>query len=131
MQSAARVEGEHALGEAHARLCPPPEAVPVDGLRLGDARVIHEREPDPEAILRQRRRNVLPCLALRLHLTPKISRTLRLPQRPISHAGTPRSSSATIAPALRSPSGAQGTGPSPPRPSVSHRPAASRRRGLA
>src|ERR671921_1582843 len=69
MQSAARVEGEHALGEPHARLCPPPEAVPVDGLRLGDTRVIHEREPDPEGILRQRRRNVLPCLALRLHLT--------------------------------------------------------------
>jgi hypothetical protein len=31
--------------------------------------VVHEREPDPEGILRQRRRNVLPCLALRLHLT--------------------------------------------------------------
>src|SRR5215218_4995148 len=69
MQGAARVEGEHALGEAHACLCPPPEAVPVDGLRLGDTRVVHEREPDPEGILRQRRRNVLPCLALRLHLT--------------------------------------------------------------
>src|ERR687897_149216 len=93
MQSAARVEGEHTLGEAHACLCPPREAVPVDGLRLGDARVIHEREPDPESILRQRRRNVPPCLALRLHLTPTISRTLRLPRRPISHAGTPHSSS--------------------------------------
>src|SRR5215217_4191347 len=69
MQGAARVEGEYALGEAHASLCPLPEAVPVDGLRLGDARVIHEREPDPEGILWQRRRNVLPCLALRLHLT--------------------------------------------------------------
>src|SRR5829696_5922169 len=71
MQSAARVEGEHALGETHACVCPPPEAVPVDGLRLGDACVVHEHEPDPEGILRQRHRHVLPCLALRLHLTPK------------------------------------------------------------
>src|SRR5215208_2659696 len=131
MQSAARVEGEHTLGEAHACLCPPREAVPVDGLRLGDARVIHEREPDPESILRQRLRNVPPCLALRLHLTPTISRTLRLPRRPISHAGTPHSSSATSAPAVRPPSGAQRTGPSPPRPSASRRPAVSRRCGLA
>src|SRR3712207_4456425 len=71
VQGAARVEGEHALGEAHTCRCPPPEAVPVDGLALGDARVVHEHEPDPEGILRQRRRHVLTCLALRLHLTPK------------------------------------------------------------
>src|SRR5215212_461415 len=81
MQSSTRVEREHALGEAYACLRSPREAVPVDGLRLGDARVIHEHEPDPEGVPRQRRCHLLPCPALRLHLTPKY-----LPDIPFSLA---------------------------------------------
>src|SRR5215207_10617131 len=111
MQGSARVEGEHSLREPHPGPRPPLKTVSVDGLRLGDARVIHEREPDPEGILRQRRRHVLPCLAFRLHLTPK-----DLPDTPSSPASNatrrdpPRSSSATSASAVRPPFGAQGTG---------------------
>src|ERR671920_342270 len=71
MQGSARVEGEHPLREPHSGAGPPLKTVSVDGLCLGDARVIHEREPDPEGILRQQRRHGLPCLAFRLHLTPK------------------------------------------------------------
>ncbi len=69
VQHPARVKRQHPLREPHPCARPPLEGVPVDRLRLGNARMIHEHEPHPQGIHRQRSRCALPCLALGLHLS--------------------------------------------------------------
>jgi hypothetical protein len=63
----ARVERQNPLGESNPRTRPPLEGVAVDGLGLGDARMIYKDEPDPYSIYRQRPRHVLLCFPLGLH----------------------------------------------------------------
>ena len=86
----ARVQRQDPFREPHPGSRPPGEAVPVDGLRLGNARVIHEHEPHPQSILGQRP-PAFPRSACIAPPTSSVELPLPAMARPISHAPASRS----------------------------------------
>jgi hypothetical protein len=66
----AGIEGHDAFGESHTSLGPRLKVLPINGLRLGDAGMVHEGEPDPQGILWQDLHRLCVFVLLSLHLSP-------------------------------------------------------------